>query len=81
MRRDALFGILIAIAMALAGGALKWAFDANASLRVIEKQLESRKDAEQDKAIGDNLRYNQWLHWQIDILRHQQGLPPTQFPK
>lgn len=81
---DWALGIVTTLAMALASWSLKWTFDANARLAVIQQQINSvntARDDAQDKRMDGFAttsrmfwRDRTWVHGQINKVRVQQGM-------
>lgn len=82
---DILFSILIAISLGLAAFALKWQFDANAKLSVIEEKLakiedDHTVDTKQDSQIVRFWKLHSWERDQINRLRVKAGMDVADWP-
>jgi len=80
-----LMGLLVTIALGLAGFALKWQFDANAQMQVMQQRIEQLannkdKDEAQDKQLKAQWTLHNWERDQILELRVKTGLPITSSP-
>lgn len=78
---ETILSILTTICIALAGFSLKWTFDANAKLEVLQEQVKQiadnkEKDDSQDNQIRMFWKYCKWLHNEVNILRFKEHLPP-----
>lgn len=80
---EVILSILITVSLGLCGFSLKWTFDANARIQVLENKLEEQKeqkDKNQDEQIRFLWQYGTWNHNQINSLRHKLNLEPAENP-
>lgn len=87
-----IIGILVTIAISLSGFSLKWTFNSNAELKILQEQIkdmredhrreveQERRDQQQDAQLHSFWKYCSWLHWQVNQLRHHDGLEPAENP-
>lgn len=91
-----LLGIVTTLSIALASFALKWVFDANAQMAIIQKTIELKfADVEDSlitladdtdditritKQLSKHWKLHNWSKDQIAELRHKQEMPPVSWP-
>lgn len=73
-----LLGTLSTISMMLAGFSLKWQFDANAKIEVMQERMSS--DARQDETLKKHWKLHGWARDEINDIRVQSGLEPVRWP-
>lgn len=86
MKTEHITGILVSICIALASFSLKWTFDANAELKVLNQKIEQMqanrdRDDSQDRQLKLLWKYTSWLENQNYELRFKLGMPPALKPQ
>jgi len=92
-----LLGLLTAISIALATFALKWVFNANAQIAIMQKTMELKFEDLDDsiitladdtdditritKQLSKHWKLHNWSKDQIAELRHKNQMPPVSWPK
>ncbi len=91
-----LLGVLTTISVALAAFALKWVFDANAQMKVVQKTMELRfADFEKThegladdtdemtrltRQLSKHWKLHTWAKDQVAELRHKNQMKPVSWP-
>lgn len=82
---NVILGILVSLSLGLASFSLKWVFDANAQISVMNETIRHLKEDQSREMSQDNqIRmfwiYNKWLHHQVNLLNQHEGIPIPQSP-
>ena len=72
MKSGQIIGLLITICLGLSTFSLKWIFDANARVDVMQAKVD-----EHDKQFGLLWKYSKWLEAEDANMRFKMGLPPS----
>lgn len=80
-----IIGLMSTVSLSLGGFALKWVFDANAEISVMNEKLSSiqsdkAQDNRQDQTITKHWRLHSWARDQINELRQHNNLPLAPWP-
>src|SRR4051812_21493776 len=86
MKLEHVLSILVSICIALASFSLKWTFDANAKLQVIQQQIAEKSatkehEDRQDATLKMHWKYNSFLLAKLNESRFKEGLPPLDAPR
>jgi MFS superfamily sulfate permease-like transporter len=81
MKIELILSILVTMCIALASFSLKWTFDANAKLEVLQEQVKALsnnndKDMEQDRQLKLLWISASWSNSEINVIRFKLGLEP-----
>jgi len=92
MNKDAVYGALVSICLALATFSLKWTFDTNAEMKVMNERQsyvmesldkmsqKSELDKKQDSQLSKHWTLHGWARDEINKLRHVSNLEPAPWP-
>ena len=85
-RKDWTFGVLISIALGVSAWSLKWTFEANTRLALIQQTVDrlatdTKQDEAQTATLTKHWRYLGWSRDRINELRTQQGQGIVSWPE
>ena len=85
MKSEYVLGTLTTVCLALASFSLKWTFDANAEIKLMQQKIEQLadnrdKDNDQDRQLKLLWKYTSWLDAENSKLRFKLNEPPSERP-
>ena len=92
MNKDTIYGVLVSVCLALASFSLKWTFDTNAEMKVMNERQnyvmesidkmsqKSDLDKKQDSQLSKHWVLHGWTRDEINKLRYASSLEPASWP-